>query len=102
MQCCLNMRHMHATLFSKNFLSLYITFFQLTLIIKGDVWQPGLGSRSGFFLAPWSRSRSSLKKTRSRSQSRLEKKSGAGAGAAAKLAGSSALREDKKHKEIVL
>ena len=49
MQCCLNMRHMHATLFSKNFLSLCITFFQLTLIIKGDVWQPGLGSRSGFF-----------------------------------------------------
>ena len=42
------------------------------------------------------------KKTRSRS--RLEKKSGAGAGAGAakKLAGSSALREDKKHKEIVL
>ena len=42
------------------------------------------------------------KKTRSRS--RLEKKSGAGAGAGAakKLAESSALREDKKHKEIVL
>ena len=38
------------------------------------------------------------KKTRSRS--RLEKKSGAGA--AKKLAGSSALRKDKKHKEIVL
>ena len=38
------------------------------------------------------------KKTRSRS--RLEKKSGAGA--AKKLAGSLALREDKKHKEIVL
>ena len=38
------------------------------------------------------------KKTRSRS--RLEKKSGAGA--AKKLAGSSALRENKKHKEIVL
>jgi len=32
----------------------------------------------------------------------LEKKPGAGAGAAKKLAGSSALREDKKHKEIVL
>ena len=32
----------------------------------------------------------------------LEKKSGAGAGAAKKLAGSSALREDKKqHKEII-
>ena len=40
------------------------------------------------------------KKTRSRSRSRLEKKTGAGA--AKKLAGSSALREDKKHKEIVL
>ena len=40
------------------------------------------------------------KKTRSRS--RLEKKSGAGAGAAKNLAGSSALREDKNHKEIVL
>ena len=40
------------------------------------------------------------KKTRSRSRSRLEKKSGAGA--AKKLAGSSAMREDKKHKEIVL
>ena len=41
-------------------------------------------------------------RSRSRSRSRLEKKSGAGAGAAKKLAGSSALREDKKHKEIVL
>jgi len=51
------------------------------------------------FLAPWSRSR--LKK-KNRSRSRLEKKSGARAGAAKKLAGSSALREDKKHKEIVL
>jgi len=39
---------------------------------------------------------------RYRSRSRLEKKSGAGAGAAKKLAGSSALQEDKKHKEIVL
>ena len=35
-----------------------------------------------------------------RSRSRLEKKSGAGA--VTKLAGSSALREDKKHKEIAL
>ena len=47
------------------------------------------------FLVPWSRSR-------------LKKKTGAQAGAAwkkgaaKKLAGSSALREDKKHKEIVL
>ena len=32
----------------------------------------------------------------------MEKKSGAGAGAAKKLAGSSALQEDKKVKEIVL
>ena len=40
------------------------------------------------------------KKTRIRSRSRLEKK--AGAGAAKKLAGSSALLEDKNHKEIVL
>ena len=40
------------------------------------------------------------KKNRSRSRSRLEKKSGAVA--AKKLAGSSALREVKKHKEIVL
>ena len=40
------------------------------------------------------------KKTRSRS--RLEKMSGAGAGATKNFAGSSALREDKKHKEIVL
>ena len=50
---------------------------------------PGLGSRSRVFLAPWSRSRS-----------RLKKKSGAGA--AKKLAGSSTMREDKKHKDIVL
>ena len=49
-------------------------------------WGAGAG-RSRVFLAPWSRSR-------------LEEKSGAGA--AKKLAGSSALREDKKHKEIVL
>ena len=50
------------------------------------------------FLAPWSRS--PLKKNRSRSRSRLEKKSGAGA--AKELAGSSALREDKKQREIIL
>ena len=52
------------------------------------------------------------KKTRSRSQSRLEKKSGAEAETAWKkskepeplknIAGSSALREDKERKEIVL
>ena len=47
--------------------------------------------RSRVFLAPWSGSWS---------RSRLEKKSGAGA--AKKLAGSSALLVDKKHKEIVL
>ena len=63
----------------------------------------GVGDGSGrnrAFLAPWSRSQSRLKKTRS--QSRLEKKSGAGAVAFKKLSGSSALLEDKKHKEIVL
>ena len=59
-------------------------------------WGPGAG-RSRVFLAPWCRSRL-RKKTRSRS--RLEKKSGTGA--AKNLASSSALREDKKHKEIVL
>ena len=57
---------------------------------KNQGWGAGAG-----------RSRSRLKKkTRSQSRSRLEKKSGAGA--AKKLAGSSALREDKKYKEIVL
>ena len=45
---------------------------------------PGLGSRSRSEPEP------------------LGKKSGAGAGAAKKLAGSSALLKDKKHKEIVL
>ena len=39
---------------------------------------------------------------KNRSRSRLEKKSGAGDRAAKKLAGSSALQENKKHKEIVL
>jgi len=53
----------------------------------------GWGAGAGC-LAPWSRSR--LKKKRSR----FEKKSRVGA--AKNLAGSSALREDKKHKEIVL
>ena len=51
-------------------------------------WGAG-ACRSRVFLASWSRSRSSLKKK-------------SGAGAAKNLAGSSALREDKKHKEIVL
>ena len=63
-------------------------------------YQPGLGSRSRVFLAPWSRSR--LKKKPGTGAGAAGKKSGAGAGAAKKLAGSSALREDKKHKEIVL
>ena len=60
----------------------------------------GLGSRSepGVFGSLEPEPEPLEKKTRSRS--RLEKKSGAGA--AKKLAGSSALREDKKHKEIVL
>ena len=42
----------------------------------------------------------SLEKTRSRSRSHLEQK--ARAGVANELAGSSALLEDKKHKEIIL
>ena len=61
------------------------------IVRKKRLWlHAGLGSRS----------RSRLKKTRCRSRSRLEKK--AGARADKNLAGSSALREDKKHKEIVL
>ena len=54
-------------------------------------WGAGAG-RSRFFLAHWSRSR--LKK-KPGAGTALQKKSGAGA--AKKLAGSSALREDKKH-----
>jgi hypothetical protein len=50
----------------------------------------------------WLLGAGAARKKRSRSRSRLEKKSGAGIGAAKKLAGSSALREDKRHKEIVL
>ena len=47
-------------------------------IIRVQIYpEIGLGSRSRVFLAPWSRSRSRLKKNRSRS--RLEEKSGAGA-----------------------
>ena len=57
-----------------------------------EVQGRGAGAgRSWVFLAPWSRTRSSSKKTGA----------GAEAEAANKLAGSSALREDKKHKEIV-
>ena len=48
----------------------------------------GLGSRRRVFLAPWSRNH-------------LTNKPGARVGAAKRLAGSSALLEDKKHKEIV-
>ena len=69
-----------------------VSFFDFNPLFQG--WGAGAGC---FWLlgagAAW-------KKTRSRSRSRLEKKSGAGT--AKKLAGSSALREDKKHKEIVL
>ena len=65
------------------------------------IWA-GLGSRSrsepGVFGSLEPEPEPLEKKTRSRS--RLEKKSGAGA--AKNLAGSSALREDKKLKEIVL
>ena len=63
--------------------------------------KPGLGSRSRCRSEPGvfgSLEPEPLEKNRSRS--RLEKQSGAGA--AKNLAGSSALREDKKHKEIVL
>ena len=74
------------------------TTFQNTLS-KYDVqicwiWVRNTSNRSRVLLPPWSRSR--LKKTRSC----LEKKSGTGA--PKKLAGSSALLVDKKHKEIVL
>ena len=48
---------------------------------------------------PWSRSQSRLKKKQGAGAA-CKKKSGAGAGK--KLAGSLALREDKKHKEVVL
>ena len=63
------------------------TLYYSVVAMQG--WGAGAGC-----LAPWSRSR--LKKKRSR----FEKKSRVGA--AKNLAGSSALREDKKHKEIVL
>ena len=66
---------------------------------------PGLGSRSRVLLAPWSRSRSRSrlkKKPGAGAGAAWKKKSGAVAGAAKKLASSSAQREDKKHKEIVL
>ena len=62
----------------------------------------GLGSRSGSQSEPGvfgSFEPEPLEK-KNRSRSRLEKKSGAGD--AKILAGSSALREDKRHKEIVL
>ena len=64
------------------------------LVCQSIVSFPGLGSRSRVFLAPWSRRRLK-KKTRSWS---MEKKSGAGA--ARKLAGSSALREDKNIRKL--
>ena len=71
------------------------------LIVRGifsQVYQTaGLGSQSRVFLAPGSRSR--LRK-KNREPEPLRKKSGVGA--AKKLSGSSALLEDKKHKEIVL
>ena len=65
--------------------------------------KPGLGSRSrlepGVLGSLEPEPEPLGKKSRSQSRSRLEKKSGAGAGK--KLAGSSDLREDKKHKEII-
>ena len=74
----------------------------------------GLGSRIRSWSRSQSRSRSrsqlgpgvfgslepELIEKKTRSRSRLEKKSGAGA--AKNIVGSSALLEDKKHKEIVL
>jgi len=75
-------------------IDLFVELFKKTfwfkshiLNIQSFVYKSGMGSRSRVFLAPWSRSR-------------LKKKTGTGAGK--KLAGSSDLREDKKHKEIVL
>ena len=75
---------------------MYVWWIRQLFHSKNKLFHAGLGSR--VFLAPWSRSR--LKKNQEPEP--LGKKSGAGAGAAKKLAGSSALREDKKHKEIVL
>ena len=65
----------------------FVGLFYLKSLMQQASWEPGLGSRSQVFLAPWSRSRS-----------RLKKKPGAGAGATKKLVGSSALREDKTHR----
>ena len=56
----------------------------------------GLGSRSRVFLTPWSRSRL---REKNQEPEPLGKKSGAGA--SKNLAGSSALLEDKKHKDII-
>ena len=53
------------------------------------------------FLAPWSQSRLK-KKPGAGARAALKKKSGVGGGATKKLADTSALREDKKHKEIEL
>ena len=62
------------------YVQIFYTFYQGWGAGAGYIWLLGAG-------AAW-------KKTRSRS--RLEKK------VSKKLAGSSALREDKKHKEVVL
>ena len=72
----------------RKYLKLKLYFYVLSPCSPTQGWGAGAG-RSRVFLAPWSRKRS-----------RLKKKSGARA--AKKLAGSSALQEDKKHKEIVL
>ena len=90
----------HFFLLNTNFLKIYICDFEkafdclklicrlipisnISEICHNQGWGAGAG-RSRVFLPPWSRSRKP------------------GAGAAKKLAGSSALREDKEHKEIVL
>ena len=56
----------------------------------------GLGSRSRVFLAPWSRSRSRLKKNQEPQPEPIGKKVRSRSQTAKRLAGSSALREDKK------
>ena len=53
-----------------------------------------------FFFKTWVETMQHMAKIKNRIRSRLKKKSGAGA--AKKFAGSSFLREDKKHKENVL
>ena len=69
--------------------------FNSFLLCYFQGWRAGAMS-SRVFLAPWSRSR--LRKKKSGAGAAWKK---SGAGAAKKLTSSSALLEDKKHKEIV-